>query len=129
MVYLSAWGLRGQCGERPRRGGRVKLSPANHRMGLCPVVCVGRAARLPTPGDYPPEFGVQARYAGQGRVAREGFAAPKWVDGELLVFSRANPLTAGAELGFVYNLEPARRFLLLFTRVDLAALLPDAEGA
>jgi hypothetical protein len=90
---------------------------------------VDRAARLPTPGDYPPEFGVQARYAGQGRVAREGFAAPKWVDGELLVFSRANPLTAGAELGFVYNLEPARRFLLLFTRVDLAALLPDAGGA
>jgi hypothetical protein len=89
---------------------------------------VGRAARLPPSAAYPPEFGVGQRYKGQGRVAREGYAHAKWVDGELLTFSAGNPLTRGAELGFVYNMDSARRFLLLFTKVRLEELLPVDEG-
>jgi len=42
------------------------------------------------------------RYKGEGRVAQKGNVSPRWVEGELLVFSGASPLTAGAGLGFVF---------------------------
>jgi hypothetical protein len=67
---------------------------------------------------------VQQRYKGQGRVAREGYSAAKWVDGELLTFSATNPMTRGAELGFVFNIDANRKYLLLFTKVRLDTILP-----
>ena len=84
---------------------------------------IGRSHRLSPSGAYPPEYGVMQRYKGQGRVAREGYSAAKWVDGELLTFSAANPMTRGAELGFVFNIDAARKYLLLFTKVKLDKLM------
>jgi Cyclin D1 binding domain len=86
---------------------------------------IGVQHRLSPSGVYPPEYGVQQRYKGQGRVAREGYSAAKWVDGELLTFSAANPMTRGAELGFVFNIDASRKYLLLFTKVKLDKILPS----
>ena len=85
---------------------------------------IGVQHRLSPSGVYPPEYGVQQRYKGQGRVAREGYSAAKWVDGELLTFSATNPMTRGAELGFVFNIDANRKYLLLFTKVRLDTILP-----
>ena len=79
---------------------------------------VGRENRLSPDGVYPMEYGVQARYPGQGRVAREGFSSPKWVDGELLTLTRSNALTRGADVGFVFHVDASKKFLLLFERID-----------
>jgi hypothetical protein len=79
---------------------------------------IGKENRLSSGGVYPVEYGVQARYPGQGRVAREGYSSPKWVDGELLTLTKSNPITRGAEIGFVFQVDQSRKFLLLFERVD-----------
>ena len=79
---------------------------------------VGREHRLSPDGVYPIEYGVQARYPGQGRVAREGYSSPKWVDGELLTLTKSNALTRGAEVGFVFHVDASKKFLLLFERID-----------
>jgi len=84
---------------------------------------VGRDHRMSPSGAYPPEYGVMHRYKGQGRVAREGYAAAKWVEGELLTFSAANPVMRGAELGFVFDMDSSRKYLLLFTKVKLDDLV------
>lgn len=78
---------------------------------------VGRENKLSSSGVYPVEYGIQARYPGQGRVAREGFKSAKWVDGELLVLTKSNSITRGAELGFVFNVDASRKFLLLFENI------------
>lgn len=83
---------------------------------------VGRGERLPVYDAYPHDLGVVARYRGEGRVAREGFANPKWVDGELLQLSPNNPLTRGSDLGFVFAMDGLRRFLILFGRCNLSEL-------
>lgn len=71
---------------------------------------------------YPDDLGVVARYKGEGRVAQKGYSAPRWVEGELLVFaSGGSPLTGAAELGFVWAVPGERRFLILLNKVDLAA--------
>jgi hypothetical protein len=79
---------------------------------------VGKENKQSPSGVYPIEYGVQSRYPGQGRVAREGYSSPKWVDGELLTLTKSNPITRGAELGFVFHVEASKKFLLLFERVD-----------
>ena len=79
---------------------------------------IGKENKLSSGGIYPVEYGVQARYPGQGRVAREGYSSPKWVDGELLTLTKSNPITRGAEIGFVFQVDQSRKFLLLFERVD-----------
>jgi hypothetical protein len=73
-------------------------------------------------GKYPFEYGVVARYPGQGRVAREGFKDPKWVEGELLKFSSFSGGKFGnAEWGFVFEVGAEKRFLLLFERLKLVS--------
>ncbi|CAL8470008.1 g9550 [Coccomyxa elongata] len=68
---------------------------------------------------YPPELEISARYAGEGRVAHKGFRDARWVEGELLHFSGSNPVTKGAELGFVWVVPHERRYLILLSRIDL----------
>ncbi|GAB4812968.1 hypothetical protein N2152v2_000014 [Parachlorella kessleri] len=67
-------------------------------------------------------FGRGSLCRDQVRVAQEGFVHPKWVEGELLLLTPSNPMTHGAELGFVYNMDGVKRFLILFSRIDLDEL-------
>ena len=85
---------------------------------------VGRGARLDPHVGYPEELGVLARYKGEGRVAKPGFTEESWVEGELLVLDgQGGQLTGGAELGFVWAIPGERRFLILFTKLQL----PDCD--
>ncbi len=45
--------------------------------------------------------------------------ACRWVEGELLQFAGNNPVTKGAELGFVWVVPHERRYLILLSRIDL----------
>lgn len=83
---------------------------------------IGKANRVSTAGVYPPEFGVMHRYLGEGRVAQEGFRNPKMVSGDLLTLTASNPLLPGATLGFVFNMDDGRKFLVLFSKLDLDSL-------
>lgn len=81
---------------------------------------VGRRHKLSARDVYPDELGIMARYKGEGRVAMPGYKSPRWVEGELLVFTvGASPLTSGAELGFVWNVPGEKRFLILLNKLDL----------
>ena len=86
---------------------------------------IGRKHKLGAREVYPDELGIVARYKGEGRVAQKGYTQPRWVDGELLVFSSGGgaPLTENAELGFVWAVPGERRFLILLNKIDLAACL------
>lgn len=53
---------------------------------------VGRKHRLGSRDAYPEDLGVVARYKGEGRVAQRGYSAPRWVEGELLVFGSGESL-------------------------------------
>ncbi|GAX77454.1 hypothetical protein CEUSTIGMA_g4898.t1 [Chlamydomonas eustigma] len=84
---------------------------------------IGRKHKLDGRDVYPDELGITARYKGEGRVAQKGFTQPRWVEGELLVFSsKGSPVTGGAELGFVWAVPGEKRFLILLNRVDLTEL-------
>ena len=88
------------------------------------MVCrvkVGRKHRLESRGIYPEDLSIVARYKGEGRVADQGFKNARWVEGELLQFSPSgsNKLTGGAQLGFVWSVPGARRFLILLNRMTL----------
>ncbi|KAE9607139.1 hypothetical protein Lalb_Chr09g0326911 [Lupinus albus] len=78
---------------------------------------VGKRYQLPHKGIIPEEFGVVARYKGQGRLAEPGFQNPRWVDGELVILDGKH-LKAGPVVGFVYW-APEYQFLVFFNRLRL----------
>ncbi|XP_031482813.1 protein EXECUTER 1, chloroplastic [Nymphaea colorata] len=78
---------------------------------------VGKHNQLPHKGIIPEEFGVVARYKGQGRLAEPGFRNPRWVDGELVILD-GKYIKAGPVVGFVYW-APEYHFLVFFNRLRL----------
>lgn len=81
---------------------------------------VGKRHKLEARDVYPDELGIVARYRGEGRVAQRGYTEPRWVEGELLLFSaKGDHVTAGASLGFVWSVPGEKRLLILLNRVAL----------
>lgn len=78
---------------------------------------VGKRYQLPHKGIIPEEYGVIARYKGQGRLAEPGFHNPRWVDGELVILD-GKYIKAGPVVGFVYW-APEYHFLVFFNRLKL----------
>ncbi|XP_073024062.1 protein EXECUTER 1, chloroplastic-like [Primulina eburnea] len=78
---------------------------------------VGKRYQLPHKGIIPEEFGVIARYKGQGRLAEPGFKNPRWVDGELVILDGKH-IKGGPVVGFVYW-APEYHFLVFFNRLRL----------
>ncbi|KAK9286826.1 hypothetical protein L1049_015231 [Liquidambar formosana] len=78
---------------------------------------VGKRNQLPHKGIIPEEFGVIARYRGQGRLAEPGFRNPRWVDGELVILD-GKYIKGGPVVGFVYW-APEYHFLVFFNRLRL----------
>ncbi|KAL8150840.1 hypothetical protein V2J09_020648 [Rumex salicifolius] len=81
---------------------------------------VGKKYQLPHKGIIPEEFGVIARYRGQGRLAEPGFENPRWVDGELVILD-GKYIKSGPVVGFVYW-APEYQFLiwLAFNLTDVS---------
>uniref|UniRef100_A0A5B7A2W9 Uncharacterized protein n=1 Tax=Davidia involucrata TaxID=16924 RepID=A0A5B7A2W9_DAVIN len=78
---------------------------------------VGKRYKLPHKGIIPEEFGVIARYRGQGRLAEPGFQNPRWVDGELVILD-GKYIKGGPVVGFLYW-APEYHFLVFFNRLRL----------
>ncbi|GFP86817.1 protein executer 1 chloroplastic [Phtheirospermum japonicum] len=78
---------------------------------------IGKRYQLPHKGIIPEEFGVIARYRGQGRLAEPGFQNPRWVDGELVILD-GKYIKGGPVVGFVYW-APEYHFLVFFNRLRL----------
>ncbi|KAL4580994.1 hypothetical protein LXL04_017200 [Taraxacum kok-saghyz] len=78
---------------------------------------VGTKYQLPHRGIIPEEFGVIARYNGQGRIADPGFQNPRWVDGELVILD-GKYMNGGPVVGFVYW-APEDNFLVFFNQLNL----------
>lgn len=78
---------------------------------------VGKQYQLPHKGIIPEEFGVIARFKGQGRIADPGFRNPRWVDGELVILD-GKYIREGPVVGFVYW-APEYHFLVFFNRLRL----------
>lgn len=78
---------------------------------------IGKHYQLPHKGIIPEEFGVIARYKGQGRIADPGFRNPRWVDGELVILD-GKYIRGGPVIGFVYW-APEYHFLVFFNRLSL----------
>ncbi|GER42089.1 hypothetical protein STAS_18855 [Striga asiatica] len=78
---------------------------------------VGKRYQLPHKGIIPEEFGVIARYRGQGRLADPGFQNPRWVDGELVILD-GKYIKGGPVVGFVYW-APEFQYLVFFNQLRL----------
>nr|GEX54668.1 protein executer 1, chloroplastic [Tanacetum cinerariifolium] len=78
---------------------------------------VGTKYQLPHKGIIPEEFGVIARYPGQGRLAEPGYVNPRWVDGELVILD-GKYIKGGPVVGFVYW-APEYQFLMFFNQLRL----------
>nr|KYP63079.1 hypothetical protein KK1_017644 [Cajanus cajan] len=79
---------------------------------------VGKRYQLPHEGIIPKEFGLIARYKGQGRLAEPRFQNPRWVDGELVILDGNAYIKAGPIVGFVCWV-PKHPFLVFFNRLRL----------
>ncbi|CAA6657795.1 unnamed protein product [Spirodela intermedia] len=75
---------------------------------------IGKQYQLPHKGIIPEEFGMIARYKGQGRLADPGFKNPRWVDGS----SSSSMERGGPVIGFVYW-APEYHYLVFFNRLRL----------
>ncbi|XP_072962513.1 protein EXECUTER 1, chloroplastic [Typha angustifolia] len=62
---------------------------------------IGKQYQLPHKGIIPKEFGVVARYRGQGRLAEPGSENPRWVDGDLLILDGKH-IRDGPVVAFFY---------------------------
>ncbi|CAI9304258.1 unnamed protein product [Lactuca saligna] len=78
---------------------------------------VGTKYQLPHGGIIPEEFGVIARYRGQGRLAEAGFQNPRWVDGELVILDGKRN-NGGSVVVFVYR-APENHSGLFFKQLRL----------
>ncbi|XP_024960361.1 protein EXECUTER 1, chloroplastic-like [Cynara cardunculus var. scolymus] len=78
---------------------------------------IGTKYQLPHRGIIPEEFGVIARYRGQGRLADPGFQNPRWVDGELVILD-GKYINGGPVVGFVYW-DSEYHFLVFFNQLRL----------
>lgn len=78
---------------------------------------IGKRYQLPHKGIIPEEFGVIARYKGQGRIAERGYQKPRWADGELVILD-GKYIKGGPVVGFVYW-APEHQFLIFFNRLRL----------
>ncbi|CAA7393916.1 unnamed protein product [Spirodela intermedia] len=78
---------------------------------------IGKQYQLPHKGIIPEEFGMIARYKGQGRLADPGFKNPRWVDGELVILD-GKYIRGGPVIGFVYW-APEYHYLVFFNRLRL----------
>lgn len=78
---------------------------------------IGKQHQLPHKGIIPEEFGVIARYKGQGRIADPGFRNPRWVDGDLVILD-GKLIREGPVIAFVYW-APEYHFLVFFNRLKL----------
>lgn len=78
---------------------------------------IGKQYQLPHKGIIPEEFGVVARYKGQGRLADPGFKNPRWVDGEIVILD-GKYIRGGPVIVFVYWTS-GYNLLLFFDRLKL----------
>ncbi|KAJ0970106.1 hypothetical protein J5N97_022983 [Dioscorea zingiberensis] len=78
---------------------------------------VGKKNQLPHKGIIPEEFGVVARYKGQGRFADTENQNPRWVDGELVILD-GKLIKGGPVIGFVYW-APEYHFMVFFIQLKL----------
>ncbi|KAH7663109.1 hypothetical protein IHE45_14G031700 [Dioscorea alata] len=79
---------------------------------------VGKRYQLPHKGIIPEEFGVVARYKGQGKIADPGHKKnTRWVDGELVILD-GKFIIGGPVIGFVYW-APEYHFMVFFVRLKL----------
>eukprot|EP00216_Chloropicon_sp_CCMP2111_P000665 CAMPEP_0198240300 /NCGR_PEP_ID=MMETSP1446-20131203/5464_1 /TAXON_ID=1461542 ORGANISM="Unidentified sp, Strain CCMP2111" /NCGR_SAMPLE_ID=MMETSP1446 /ASSEMBLY_ACC=CAM_ASM_001112 /LENGTH=765 /DNA_ID=CAMNT_0043923019 /DNA_START=238 /DNA_END=2535 /DNA_ORIENTATION=- len=84
---------------------------------------VGPGAKLPIAQDgFPEELGILARYKGKGRMAKESFSDPVWVDGELLELSTSSPIGMGAQLAFVWAAPSEQKVLILLQKLQLPSV-------
>jgi hypothetical protein len=75
---------------------------------------------------YPSQMDVIARFPGEGCIAEPGTDKQGWWEGDLLTFGpnrseNFRRLTGNAALGFIWNVEHSKRFLILLSRVDFAS--------
>ncbi|WVY92769.1 hypothetical protein V8G54_031857 [Vigna mungo] len=78
---------------------------------------VGKRRQLPFSRIIPKEFGLIARYEGQGRLADPNFQNPRWVDGELVILD-GKYFKTGPVVGFVYWV-PEQPLFALFKQLKL----------
>ncbi|KAF2294218.1 hypothetical protein GH714_008384 [Hevea brasiliensis] len=83
---------------------------------------VGKRYQLPHKGIIPEEFGVIARYKGQGRLPEPGFQNHRLVDGELVILD-GKYIKWGSVVGFVYW-APEYHLLVFFDHLRFQRLMP-----
>jgi hypothetical protein len=83
---------------------------------------IGAMQQWSTEG-FPKQMDVVARCPGEGCIAEPGTDKQGWWKGDLLTFGSDRSdsfkrLTGSAALGFIWNVEQSKRFLILLSRVN-----------